>query len=88
MKHTIHICLIIFVLVATGVAEAGGENGKVGLSRDARAEIKASGMDKYLGQFTPASETDVGDGWLKHTYAPNFFGDGPMCIKFLLFRIF
>lgn len=80
MKHTIHICLIIVLLVATGVAEAGGENGKVGLSRDARAEIKASGMDKYLGQFTPVSETDVGDGWLKHTYAPNFFGDGPMCI--------
>ena len=80
MKRISHLYLIVLLLAAPGLVEAGGENGNVGLSRDARAEITASGMDKYLGQFTPDATADAGDGWLQHIYAPNPFGDGPLCI--------
>ena len=80
MKHSMQVFLLFFLSAVAGLAYAGGENGKVGLSKDARADIAASGMARYLGQFAPAATSDAGDGWLKHTYAPNYFGDGPMCI--------
>lgn len=80
MNSTVQVVLLMLLLSIAGVADAGGENGKVGLSREARAEIAATGMDKYLGQFAPAASVPMADGWIEHTYAPNYLGDGPMCI--------
>jgi hypothetical protein len=45
-------------------------------------------MMQYLGKFTPAISSDVGDGWSKHTYAPNHFGDGPLCIAGTPYSVF
>lgn len=80
---------VLFVMLAgSSPALAGGENGKVGLNAAARADISQAGMDKYLGQFTPATSTDVGQGWTKHTYTQNFMGDGPMCIAGTPYSVF
>jgi hypothetical protein len=88
VRHINAFYIIILALLAATSAQAGGENGKVGLSGDARAEITAAGMDKYLGQFAPVASTGVGDGWTKHTYSPNYFGDGPMCIAGTPYSVF
>jgi hypothetical protein len=50
-----------------------------GLSAEALDELAAAGVNKYLGEFTPISSQDVGDGWVKHTYDKDA-GDGPICI--------
>ena len=50
-----------------------------GLSFQAFDELHDAGVDKYLGEFTPATSVDVGDGWTKHTYDTEG-GDGPTCI--------
>jgi hypothetical protein len=42
---------------------AEGDAGPKGLDPDAGQELRDAGVDKYLGQFTPVSSTDVGDGW-------------------------
>jgi hypothetical protein len=88
MNHTLRFLFAVLLLATGGLAQAGGENGKVGLSADARANIAQSGMARYLGQFTPLASTDVGDGWTKHTYAQNFIGDGPMCIAGTPYSVF
>lgn len=50
-----------------------------GLNFQARQELRAAGVDKYLGQFTPSSSTDVGDGWVRHDFDSDG-GEGPICI--------
>jgi hypothetical protein len=50
-----------------------------GLSAEALDELATAGVNKYLGEFTPISTQDVGDGWVKHTYDSEG-GDGPICI--------
>ena len=35
-----------------------------GLSDSAFEELEAVGLNKYLGQYTPVSVEDVGDGWV------------------------
>jgi hypothetical protein len=50
-----------------------------GLSSQALQELADAGVNKYLGEFTPVSSQDVGDGWIKHTFNPDG-GDGPICI--------
>ena len=88
MHLGIRFFLLVGLLSTNGLAHAGGENGKVGLNAGARAEISQAGMDKYLGQFTPIVSTGVGQGWTKHTYAPNRTGDGPMCIAGTPYSVF
>ncbi len=73
-------------LVTTGAALLGAGSPK-GLNPDAAAELTAAGVDKYLGQFTPASSTDVGDGWTRHTFDPDG-GNGPICIAGTSFSVF
>jgi hypothetical protein len=51
------------------------------------AELRASGVYKYLGEYTPASSEDVGDGWTKHTFDP-MAGSGPICIAGTPFSVF
>jgi len=64
----------IFFLSQNGNAEP-----PLGLNSQAMVELSDSGVDKYLGEFTPVLSQDVGDGWVKHTFAPDG-GNGPICI--------
>ncbi|MDH3522339.1 MAG: pectinacetylesterase family protein [Acidobacteriota bacterium] len=64
-----------------------GAGPKQGLNNQAREELADAGVDKYLGQFTPALSEDVGDGWVRHTYDPDG-GNGPLCIAGTPFRVF
>jgi hypothetical protein len=76
----------VFLLTASASAVAAGLNAQ------AAKELSAAGVDKYLGQFTPAVAEDVGDGWTKHLFDPEyefdpsypdafpFRPDGPVCI--------
>jgi hypothetical protein len=58
-----------------------------GLNANAFAELSDAGVDKYIGQFTPVSSTDVGDGWTKHTFDIDG-GNGPICIAGTAFSVF
>lgn len=64
-----------------------GAGGPRGLSGDAYIELNVAGVDKYLGAFTPVVSTDVGDGWVKHTFDPDG-GAGPICIAGTPFSAF
>jgi len=64
-----------------------GAGGPRGLNGDAFLELNAAGVDKYLGEFTPVSSTDVGDGWTKHTFDPDG-GNGPICIAGTPYSVF
>jgi len=64
-----------------------GMGSKCGLSPQAFVELSEAGVDKYIGQFTPVSSTDVGDGWTKHTFDPDG-GNGPICIAGTPFSVF
>jgi hypothetical protein len=66
---------------------ANGEAGPPGLNSEAGQELSDAGVDKYLGEFTPVSSTDVGDGWTKHTFDPAG-GDGPICIAGTPYSVF
>lgn len=58
-----------------------------GLQIQAYQELSDAGVDKYLGQFTPVSSEDVGDGWTKHTFDPDG-GNGPICIAGTPYSVF
>jgi hypothetical protein len=64
-----------------------GSQCPFGLSPQAWLELHDAGVDKYMGQFTPATSEDVGDGWTKHTYDPDG-GNGPICIAGTPFSAF
>ncbi len=68
--------LSLAVLVPTG---AKGDSKNRGLTQEAEDELREAGVDKYLGEFTPISSEDVGDGWTKHTFDTDG-GNGPICI--------
>jgi hypothetical protein len=69
----------------TGVALIG--NNCPGLNFVALLELRDAGVDKYIGDFTPVSSVDVGDGWTKHTFDPDG-GNGPICIAGTPFSAF
>ena len=58
-----------------------------GLNAFAFLELHLAGVDKYIGEFAPASSTDVGDGWTKHTFDVDG-GNGPICIAGTEFSAF
>jgi hypothetical protein len=88
MKLVINIMLCAALAVLTGNAVSAPKNkAPRGLNPQAMEELLASGVDKYLGQFTPVSSTDVGDGWTKHTFDPDG-GNGPICIAGTAFSAF
>lgn len=74
--------LMGFVLLSTM-----GMGSKCGLNPQALSELHDAGVDKYIGQFTPDSSTDVGDGWTKHTFDPDG-GNGPICIAGTPYSVF
>lgn len=64
------------IILLPGIAAAAGPPG---LNSVALMELEDADLNKYLGEFTPISSVDVGDGWVKHTYDPDG-GNGPICI--------
>ena len=86
MRSLKSIRLLLLGLVFTGVALMGACPG-FGLNFNALLELSAAGVDKYIGEFTPISSTDVGDGWTKHTFDPDG-GNGPICIAGTPYSVF
>jgi hypothetical protein len=86
MKFTQSKTLKFFVIALTSFLLMGADEPR-GLNGDAYKELSDSGVDKYLGAFTPIASTDVGDGWTKHTFDPDE-GNGPMCIAGTPFSVF
>jgi hypothetical protein len=76
---------IVIALALAGLLLLG--NGCPGLNLQARAELEASGVTKYLGEFEPAASEEIEDGWVKHTYDQDG-GDGPLCIAGTPFSVF
>ena len=87
MKSILPLILsIVFLLVASGNA-IGAKPPVKGLNQNAIDELKAVGLDKYLGEFTPVISEDAGDGWTKHTF-DTAGGDGPICIAGTPYTVF
>ena len=88
MKRLTCLFLILALSFTSGAALSDtGKKPRDGLNPDAMQELRDAGVDKYLGQFTPAASTYVGDGWTKHTFDPDG-GDGPICIAGTPFSVF
>lgn len=88
MRRTICLLVVVCLSLTSGPALTDpGPNQHRGLNADAAAELSAAGVDKYLGQFTPVSSVDVGDGWTKHTFDVAG-GNGPICIAGTDFSVF
>lgn len=64
-----------------------GAGSPKGLNDQALSELSDTGVDKYLGQFTPAVSEELADGWVRHTFDPDG-GDGPLCIAGTPFTVF
>ena len=89
--HTRFLVAILLLLAVSAQADPG-------LNAAAEQELRATGVDKYLGEFTPASSEDVGDGWTKHTFDPEYVPDGsypggarpdgPVCIAGTNYSVF
>lgn len=77
MKNAITVLLgmVVMLVTASGALAAP----KKGLTEQALSELDDAGVFKYLGEFTPVSSADVGDGWTKHTFDTDG-GNGPICI--------
>jgi hypothetical protein len=69
------------------VQSATADPKKKGLNQQAGEELIASGLTKYLGEYSPIGSEDVGDGWTKHTFDPDG-GDGPICIAGTPYSVF
>jgi hypothetical protein len=78
---------LAFTVIAANGAYAGPPKAPKGLSDEAFAELSDSGVNKYLGEFTPVSSVPIGGGWVKHTFDPDG-GDGPICIAGTEFSAF
>ena len=81
------LSLAVLVPAAAQAKSKKSKNPNKGLSPAAEAELRAIGVDKYLGEFEPVISQDVGFGWVKHTFDPDG-GDGPICIAGTPFSVF
>ena len=85
MKKLTFLLVLISLFITNGTA--WGEPTRRGLNPEAMGELVDSGVTKYTGEFAPVASTDVGDGWVKHTFDPDG-GDGPICIAGTPFSAF
>ena len=84
-----------FAMACGSGGESGGGSGEEsivedragGLSPEAEQELRDAGVDKYLGEFTPAQSTEIEGGWTKHTYAIDS-NNGPICISGTPYSVF
>jgi hypothetical protein len=72
-KNLVVLSLLFSVVVLLGT------RCEKGLNSQAKSELRAAGVDKYMGDFTPVTSEDVGEGWTKHTFDTDG-GAGPICI--------
>ena len=75
-NRTILIWLVLLAFASNALA---AQKHRGGLNAQAAEELEASGVHKYLGEFTPSSSEDVGDRWVKHSFDIDG-GNGPICI--------
>jgi hypothetical protein len=90
MSKFLRICIAFGLALAftNALAQDGpGFKHPHGLTPQAVSELKDAGVDKYVGQFTPAASAPVGDGWTKHTFDPAG-GEGPICIAGTEYSVF
>lgn len=91
MKKITSLLICLAILVSAGnvafAKKKGGKKPAKGLNAAAAQELEDAGVNKYLGQFTPVSSTDIGDGWVKHTFNPDS-DNGPICIAGTPFSAF
>ena len=89
MKRTIHLVFAVLAIALSAPAMAGwGSWFSIGLNREARAELRAAGVDKYLGEYNPVSSEDAGDGWIRLRFDPNPAAGGPICIAGTEYSVF
>ena len=69
MNRTLYLCLIVCLAIASGTALAD----ESGLNADAMSELRAAGVDKYLG--TSESEKSEFGVWTRHDFDPNYVPD-------------
>ncbi len=88
MQRLATLLLGLALLFASSVASSDDDDHKrKGLNRQAKQELVDAGVTKYVGQFAPAFSSDAGQGWTKHTYAPDPFV-GPICIAGTPYSVF
>ena len=88
MTRTLALLLAVFLLSSTSVAYSDDDDrGRKGLNRQAKKELVAAGVNKYLGDFKPVASVPFGDGWTKHTFDPDS-GAGPLCIAGTPYSVF
>jgi len=94
MNRTLYLCLIVCLCIGSGTAMA--DDSDSGLNADAMSELRAAGVDKYLGTSESAkSEYGV---WTKHAFDPKYVPDGdyplgirpdgPVCIAGTDYSVF
>lgn len=86
MRNTKPFRLALCGILLASVALLGSRCPQ-GLSLEAFFELNDAGVFDYLGDYTPVSSTDVGDGWTKHTFDSDA-GNGPICIAGTDYSVF
>ncbi len=71
--------LLRFTLLALAFFLVAAQGACPGLDPIAFMELRAVGLDNYIGQFQPAYSEDAGNGWTRHVFDADE-GDGPLCI--------
>jgi hypothetical protein len=71
--------LALPVAVAIAIMAHSAPSLAGGLNRAARRDLHNHGVDRYVGQFAPATSQPMGE-WIKHTF-DTLGGNGPMCIN-------
>ena len=86
MNRILCLFLIVCLAIASGTALAD----ESGLNADAMSELRAAGVDKYLG--TSESEKSEYGLWTKHDFDPKYGldgrPDGPVCIAGTNYSVF
>lgn len=91
MKRTISLLVTAILFSTFSVpADAGWRSWfSIGLNKQAQRELDRAGVNKYLGEFTPSSSEDIGEGWTRHRFDLMEKGaDGPICIAGTEYSVF
>lgn len=87
-KTIIVVSLLISVMGCNGSDSPNfNPEDSQGLNSEAKDDLVAAGMTKYVGKFSPALSVDADMGWVKHTYDSEE-GEGPICIDGTDYSIF
>ena len=85
MKHPVHHARvtpdkIAYRMAGSGVTLTFAElDARSNQGAQALQELRDVGLDKHLGQFSPAASAPVGQGWFQHIFDPGA-DQGPICI--------